>query len=236
MRGASAVTRVGSGHDPVDLAAAVAAAREGDEDAFRVLYREVQPGLLRYLRGLVGEDADDVASEAWLQIARDIRTFRDQGAGFRGWAARVARNRALDHLRRHRCRPVTLVPAELLADVADRYDVADEAVTAAATRSAIALVATLPRDQAEAILLRTVMGLDAIAAARVLGKRPGSVRTAAWRGLRRLAALLEAPSVDRTGQTGQTGPTRPGSGPRADDMTCRSRVTKSARPTPEEVR
>ena len=224
------VTRVSSGHDPVDLAAAVCAAREGDEDAFRVLYREVQPGLLRYLRGLVGDDADDVASETWLQVTRDIRTFRDHGTGFRGWAARIARNRALDHLRRHRRRPVTIVPAELLAEVADGYDVADETVTAAATRSAIALIATLPRDQAEAILLRIVMGLDAKAAAKVLGKRPGSVRTAAWRGLRRLAVLLDAPSAD------QAGSSRSGGATPAGDVTGRGRVTKSARPAPEEVR
>src|SRR5579885_3861705 len=55
-----------------DPSTALRAAREdGDEGAFRVLYRAVQPGLLRYLRALVGEDAEDVASEAWLQIARD---------------------------------------------------------------------------------------------------------------------------------------------------------------------
>ncbi|MGW5234218.1 sigma factor-like helix-turn-helix DNA-binding protein, partial [Streptomyces nodosus] len=44
------------------------------------------------------------------------------------------------------------------------------------------------------VLLRVVVGLDAPAAARVLGKRPGAVRTAAHRGLRRLAREL-APRV-----------------------------------------
>ena len=53
------------------------------------------------------------------------------------------------------------------------------------------LIATLPPDQAEAVLLRVVVGLDAASAGRVLGKRPGAVRTAAHRGLRRLAELLE---------------------------------------------
>src|SRR5204863_4487806 len=95
---------VGGGSPSVDPIAELArAAAAGDEDSFRALYREVQPGLLRYLRGLVGDEAEDVASEAWLQIARDLRTFRGDGAGFRGWAASVARHRALDHLRyRHR--------------------------------------------------------------------------------------------------------------------------------------
>jgi RNA polymerase sigma-70 factor, ECF subfamily len=40
------------------------------------------------------------------------------------------------------------------------------------------------------VLLRVVLGLDAKHAAEVLGKRPGAVRTAAYRGLNRLATLL----------------------------------------------
>ena len=62
--------------DPTDLSPALAAARDGDEQAFRVLYRAVQPGILRYLYALVGDDAEDVASETWLQIARDLRSYR----------------------------------------------------------------------------------------------------------------------------------------------------------------
>jgi RNA polymerase sigma-70 factor (ECF subfamily) len=69
-------------------------------------------------------------------------------------------------------------------------DPGDEAVAAVSTDAAVALIASLPPDQAEAILLRVVIGLDAKAAAAVLGKRPGSVRVAAHRGLRRLAARL----------------------------------------------
>jgi RNA polymerase sigma-70 factor (ECF subfamily) len=38
--------------------------------------------------------------------------------------------------------------------------------------------------------LRVVVGLDSAAAGQVLGKRSGAVRTAAHRGLRRLAQLL----------------------------------------------
>src|SRR5262249_34871076 len=61
---------------PPDLSSLVCAAQQGDDEAFRGLYRAVQPGLLRYLRALVGEDAEDVASETWLQVARDLRAFR----------------------------------------------------------------------------------------------------------------------------------------------------------------
>ncbi|MEU1286424.1 RNA polymerase sigma factor [Kitasatospora sp. NPDC005856] len=176
---------------------AVRAAQDGDEEAFRLLFRTVQPGLLRYLRVLVGgrpedvQDAEDIASETWLQVARDLRGFSGDGDAFRGWAATVARHRALDHLRARRRRPVADLPFEQLVGLAAGDDTAGTALTTVGTADALALISRLPRDQAEAVLLRVVMELDAESAARVLGKRAGSVRMAAHRGLRRLAKLVE---------------------------------------------
>ena len=170
---------------------ALAAALAGDETAFRSLYRQVHPGLLRYLRVLVGADADDVASETWLQVCRDLPSFNGDLAGFRAWCATVGRHRALDHLRRTRRRPETVAAEERLATLAGASDTEGAATDALATERALALIATLPRDQAEAVLLRVVVGLDAAAAGRVLGKRAGAVRTAAYRGLRKLAETLE---------------------------------------------
>jgi RNA polymerase sigma-70 factor, ECF subfamily len=179
--------------DDSGLTAAVLAAQNGDEHAFRTVYRAVHPRLLGYLRTLVGEpDAEDVASEAWLQIARDLGRFSGDADRFRGWAARIARNRALDHLRMRGRRPVVGADeTELTGKPADS-DTADEAMEALATGRTMALIARLPQDQAEAVVLRVVVGLDAKSAARTLGKRPGAVRTAAHRGLKRLAELLDA--------------------------------------------
>ncbi|GAA2221206.1 RNA polymerase sigma factor [Streptomyces nogalater] len=192
-----------------ELGAAVARAQDGDETAFAVAYRIVHPGLLGYLRGLVGEEAEDIAAEAWLEIARDLGRFRGDGAGFRGWTATIARHRALDHLRRQRSRPR---PAPLEQDALElpgRHSTHDQALESLSTERALELVRALPRDQAEAVLLRVVVGLDGPAAARVLGKRPGAVRTAAYRGLRRLARRLAD-----TGAGGATpGSTRPEDGP-----------------------
>jgi RNA polymerase sigma-70 factor, ECF subfamily len=181
---------------PADLAAALCSAQAGDEAGFRLLYRDMQPRLLRYLRVLVAGDAEDVASEAWLQISRDLAAFRGDLDGFRGWATAVARNRALDHLRRQRRRPPTGVPLEALQHVPADEDTARSAVEAIGTNAALGLIAALPPDQAEAVLLRAIIGLDAKAAARVLGKRPGAVRTAAYRGLNRLAERLDQLGVN----------------------------------------
>ncbi|MEU1533291.1 RNA polymerase sigma factor [Streptomyces fagopyri] len=175
-----------------ELGAAVARAQEGDELAFAVVYRAVQPGLLGYLRGIVADDAEDVASEAWLEIARDLGRFRGDGAGFRGWTATIARHRALDHLRRQKVRPRATPLENEALEVPGHHSTHDQALEILGTERALELVARLPRDQAEAVLLRVVVGLDGPAAARVLGKRPGAVRTAAHRGLRRLARQLGA--------------------------------------------
>jgi RNA polymerase sigma-70 factor (ECF subfamily) len=174
-----------------DLTAALAGAQRGDPDAFRVLYRDTQPRVLRYLHALVGGDAEDVASETWLQVARDLAGFTGDADGFRGWVATIARHRAIDHQRYQGRRPATPVPAEDLAYLAASDDTAALALDAVATDAAVGLIASLPRDQAEAVLLRVVVGLDAQAAAAVLGKRPGAVRMAAHRGLRTLARRLE---------------------------------------------
>ncbi|GIG91558.1 RNA polymerase sigma factor [Plantactinospora endophytica] len=191
-----------------ELTDLVRSAQDGDEEAFRLLFRELQPGLLRYLTVLVGADAEDVASEAWLQIARDLNNFAG-GPGFRAWATRVARNRALDHLRHQRRRPTVPVPVEALSELPATEDTAESASEGLGTDTAVALIATLPRTEAEAVLLRTVIGLDAESTARVLGKRPGAVRTAAHRGLRRLARILaqdERGDPARNGEAPTIGP------------------------------
>ncbi|MFB6675642.1 RNA polymerase sigma factor [Streptomyces sp. NPDC056390] len=179
--------------DDAELTAAVHAAQDGDETAFRTVYRAVHPRLLGYVRTLVGEpDAEDVASEAWLQIARDLDRFSGDADRFRGWAARIARNRALDHIRMRGRRPAIGGDETELTGRPAISDTADEAMELLATGDTLALIAQLPQDQAEAVVLRVVVGLDAKSAAQTLGKRPGAVRTAAHRGLKRLAELLGA--------------------------------------------
>lgn len=169
-----------------DFDATVVAARNGDELAFNQLFRAAHPGLLRYLRVLVSVDAEDVASETWLQIARDFHTFSGDWDGFRGWAATIARHRAIDHVRRQKRRTEVAVPMEQFSDVPSSVDTADEAVGSVSTDLAIALIARLPQEQAEAVMLRVVIGLDSKMSGQILGRRAGAVRTAAHRGLRQL--------------------------------------------------
>ena len=181
--------------DAMTPESALEAARTGDEQAFVVLYRELHPRITRYLTGLVGAEAEDVAADAWYQVARDLRTFTGDLDGFRGWVTTIARNRALDHLRARARRPVVL--DDLVGhDRAADDDTAQTAVDRVRSAQAVAAIAALPQEMAEAVMLRVVIGLDATAAGQVLGKKPGAVRVAAHRGLRRLAQTLDRSATE----------------------------------------
>jgi RNA polymerase sigma-70 factor, ECF subfamily len=184
-------TGAGTGNDDDSLSAAVRAARDGDEEGFRLVYRTLQPGILRYLRTLVGEEAEDVAADTWVQVVRGLGSFSGGADDFRAWATTIARNRAIDHLRRVQRRPVADAPVEdLVITRPARENTAESVLTSIGTDEAVALLGRLPRDQAEALVLRIVLDLDVETTARILGKREGAVRSAAHRGLRRLAKLF----------------------------------------------
>ena len=70
--------------DDEDFAGVLAAAQDGDEGAFAILFRSVQPALLRYLRTLARNlhdgTADDVAAETWVQVVRGLERLRSEPA------------------------------------------------------------------------------------------------------------------------------------------------------------
>lgn len=175
-----------------ELTAALRAAQQGDEGAFHTVFHAVHPRLLGYVRTIVAEpDAEDVTAEAWLHISRDLGRFTGDADRFRGWTTRIARNRALDHLRARGRRPQECGGEEAaLLELPSSADTAEEALAAVSTERVFDLVASLPQEQAGAVVLRTMLGLDAKRAALLLGSQPGAVRTAAHRGLRRLAQLV----------------------------------------------
>jgi RNA polymerase sigma-70 factor, ECF subfamily len=177
-----------------DFPGVLRAAALGNENAFARLWRDTHPPLLRYLRVVAGDAAEDVASEVWLEVARKLAGFRGGEAEFRGWLFTLARRRLID-LRRYAGRhPVRLTGDAVELDRPDGDSTFAAVLENQSTEAALELIATLPREQAEVIVLRVVAGLDVGQVARIVGKRPGAVRVAAHRGLRALAARLSAPA------------------------------------------
>jgi len=178
-----------------EFPAVLGAAARGDEEAFGRLWHDLQPRLLRYFMVAVPTAAEDLASETWLAVVRGLDRFRGNEPAFRAWVFTIARHEVLDWRRRAARRVTEAVTVNGLPEQAAPDDPAAAALEDLSTRAALAVVATLPPDQAEAILLRVVAGLGVDQVAGIMGKRPGTVRVLTHRGLRRLAERLGADRI-----------------------------------------
>ena len=173
-------------NDTAVLDDALARASTGDEAGFLELWRALQPRLLRFLRVLGCDDPEDVASETWLQVVRDLRTFSGSEEDFRRWLFTIGRHRVIDAARARARRPA--VPMISSLDLlADRHLVEDQVLDGISVEGAVALLARLSPDQAEAVALRVIAGLETPDVAKILGKSAGAVRVALHRGLKALA-------------------------------------------------
>jgi RNA polymerase sigma-70 factor, ECF subfamily len=173
----------------------LAAAQGGAEFAFAQLWRELNPRLLRYLQTIAPSAAADLASETWLQVIKSLPRFTGEEPAFRAWVFTIARSKVADAQRRAQRRPRTTVNDLAVEAFASPDDTAVLAMERLTTDSALALIATLPRDQAEVIMLRVVAGLDVATVAAMVGKSPGAVRVSAHRALHRLQELISRPPV-----------------------------------------
>lgn len=176
-----------------ELEWALDAARAGDEGGFTLLWRDLHPRLLRYLRSRGDDAPEDVAAETWVQVVRSLDSFQGGVPEFRAWIFTIARNRAIDQGRARTRRP-TVLAADPIAAAGTGPSVPSAEQHAAENESlsvALRLVATLPPAQAEMVTLRVVAGLDVADVARLLGKRPGTVRVGVHRALRALARTVE---------------------------------------------
>jgi RNA polymerase sigma-70 factor (ECF subfamily) len=178
-----------------EFAEVLAAAQEGNELAFSRLWRDGNPALLRYLRVIAPESAEDAAAETWLHVVRGLASFRGDERAWRAWLFTTARRRVIDQARRRARRPEKPLDEALPSQLPVSADAAELAIQHIDTRTAMALVAQLPPHQAEVILLRVVAGLDTETVARLVARTPGAVRVAAHRGLRRLAEILAKADV-----------------------------------------
>jgi RNA polymerase sigma-70 factor, ECF subfamily len=170
----------------------------GDERAFAALFDRFAGRTLRYLRGLVGDAADDVQQEVWLAVFRGIGGLVDPRA-FRTWLYRAARHRAVDFLRR--ARRERELAAEAVAESAEDAGAAPDEDPLAALepldQSALhdALAALAPAHR-EVLVLRYQDGLSYAEIALVVGCSVGTVRSRLHHAKRRLHDAL-APQVRR---------------------------------------
>lgn len=175
-----------------DFGDRLAAAKSGDDAAFAQVWRDLNPSLVRYCVGMSGDPGEDAAAETWIEVVKRLPTFAGDSSDFRSWLFTIARSKIVDAWRRESRRPADTVPdLEMIADLPAVRSAADEAMESISTDAALALIAQLPREQAEIVLLRVIAGLDVAAVASIVGCSVGNVRVRQHRGLRKLAEVVE---------------------------------------------
>ncbi|HEY1330046.1 MAG TPA: RNA polymerase sigma factor [Actinomycetota bacterium] len=170
------------------FASVIGAARLGAEWALSRLYADLQPHVLGYLRSRAPNEAEDLASETWIDVARGLARFQGGEPEFRRFVFAIARRRLIDHGRLASTRRTSAVPAADLEHRGATGDAEAEAMSRlSAEEAAASIAALLPADQADVILLRVLGGFTASEVAEIIGKSPGNVRVLQHRALAALA-------------------------------------------------
>ncbi|WP_227235556.1 RNA polymerase sigma factor [Pseudomonas sp. IAC-BECa141] len=137
--------------------------REGDNKAFEILYARHRQSLYRFLLGLSGkpELADEVFQETWLSLIRSTSQLQGR-ATFRTWLFQIARNRLIDHWRKHGARqPLHDSYDEQTHAISDDDSDPEQLLNLSRDSKRLeSALQTLPADQREVFLLRAHGDLD----------------------------------------------------------------------------
>lgn len=158
----------------------------GDEAALTELIGRYKKPILNFVYRLIGNasEADDVAQDVFVRVFQNIRAFRPNKALFSSWLFQIARNAAIDHLRKRARR---------------REELLDEATPAAASRAVenneigeriASAVAELPEDQRTAFVLAEYHGKSYAEMAEIMGCSEKSVESRLYRAKQSLRTRL----------------------------------------------
>jgi RNA polymerase sigma-70 factor (ECF subfamily) len=196
----------GSGrHDDSALAASSAAdeaegsrtialvelARNGDPEAFGLLYDLYHASVYRFLYYRLGsvQLAEDLTAETFFRALRSMSSFRWQGKDFGAWLMTIARNLTTDHFKAGRTRLETTT--EDMSTLDSTTEGPEGAVLASLTNEALLeALSELPTEQRECLVMRFLQGLSIAETAEVLGRSSGAVKQLQLRGVRNLARML----------------------------------------------
>jgi RNA polymerase sigma-70 factor (ECF subfamily) len=177
------------------VAQAVVLAQAGDREALAFLYTRYAEDIYGYVRSIVHDhhEAEDITQHVFAKLIAVIGSYRERGVPFFAWMLRVARNVAIDHIRRQR-----LVPVE---DIRISDDATADPRSGMHINDIKEALATLPHAQREVLVLRHFAGLSPTEIAERTGRSEGSIHGLHHRGRRALSAELisrdAAPATSR---------------------------------------
>jgi RNA polymerase sigma-70 factor (ECF subfamily) len=176
-----------------DVRDLVSRAARGDARAAEELLTALRPMILRYCRARLGPvpgaefAADDAAQEVLVAVLTALPRYRDEGRPFEAFVFGIAAHKVADV---HRATRRAALPTDTIPDGEDlEPGPEDQAVRQGDAEQARSLLARLPENLRELLLMRIAVGLTAEETGRALGMTPGAVRVAQHRALSRLRVL-----------------------------------------------
>jgi RNA polymerase sigma factor (sigma-70 family) len=161
-------------------------------ERFELLYRSSRDDIFAYVATLLGDRAaaEDITALAFERAYRRRMTFDRRRGEERAWLFGIARNAALDELRRRKRLASLTVDPE---DVSESGSGADEGAEVALRRTAVraALAELAPRDR-EVIALKFHAGLSNTELAKVLGVSETAAGTLLYRAMEKLRKACDA--------------------------------------------
>ena len=170
----------------------LAALRDGEPWAWRTVYDELSPAVLGYLRMQRAPNPEDILSEVFLQVVRDLGSFSGDRSNFRSWVFTIAHHRIIDARRHRQRRPAFPTEDEVIDRRLDPVEIESDIIEQLTTEELGDLLEVLTPDQRAVILLRVVGELTMHETADVLGKGYEACRALQRRGLASLREELAA--------------------------------------------
>jgi RNA polymerase sigma factor (sigma-70 family) len=177
-----------------DFDEVLAGARAGSPQAFERLFTALSPVVMGYLRLQGAAEPEDLTSEVFVAVLRNVGAFQGDEAGFRSWVFTIAHRRLLDERRRSYRKPAP-APLSESFDTPAPDDVERSVETLMGAAEVRALCARLSPDQRDVLLMRLLGRLTVDEVATALGRTPGSVKALQRRGLRAISRLIEREGV-----------------------------------------
>jgi len=173
-----------------DFATTLARLRAGDDVAFDRVYASLAPAITGLFRMEGAAEPDDLTSEVFVGVLRNLGRFAGDERAFRSWVFTIAYRRLADERRRRARRPAP-TPLDERADAPGPVDVAAEVERVLATERVRSLCERLVPSQRDVLLLRLVGHLTIEEVARVVGRSMNAVKALQRRGLASIVRLIE---------------------------------------------
>jgi RNA polymerase sigma-70 factor (ECF subfamily) len=171
----------------------------GQPAAIDLLLRQIRPMVLRYCRARLGrisgqyQSADDVAQEVCIALVSALPRYRDIGRPFASFVYGIASHKVADAMR---SAASLAIPTEDLPDEPDDRPGPEETAVAYLEAERVrGLLARLPIQQRQLLVLRVLAGLTAQETGNELGMSAGAVRVAQHRALARLRTIVVEESI-----------------------------------------